>query len=274
MTFPTPATGERLPSDAILRSTLVVVCSYNERDTLPRLIQQIRASSSKHSPVSTIDILVIDDSSPDGTASLIQELQETDQHLHLVVRPGKQGLGSAILAGLQWGIDRNYQWIVNLDADLSHDPNEIPSMLIACEKSLTDKQVVDVAIGSRYVHGGRMENCSWRRHLVSRCANFLVRYSLWIMPTDCSSAFRIYRAEGLARIDLKSIQCHGYGMLEEILVQLIWRGATVREFPIVYTEREFGDSKISIREAIGTLATIIRLFSQRFAWRAASKPPQ
>jgi len=234
--------------------TLVLLCTYNELANLPSLVETIRRT------LPACDLLVIDDNSPDGTSDWVSEQSKLDPRLMLESRPGKHGLGSAIKLGIQRGIEAGYDWIVNLDADWSHDPAGISVLLDARMRSGT---VSDMVIGSRYVPGGGMINCSWRRHLVSRCANLYTRWLLNISIHDCSSAFRCYRADFFKQIAMNEIKCAGYGFLEEILWLTLRNRGQVVEVPIVYTERSMGESKISIREAISTFTTINRLSIRR-----------
>ncbi len=244
--------------------TLILICTYNERANLPSLIHAIEQV------VPQCDVLVVDDNSPDGTSDWVREQMEADSKLKLISRSGKLGLGSAIRFGIQHGIQAGYDWIVNLDADWSHDPAAIPKLL---EARFSNGEKRDLVIGSRYVTGGGMKNCSWRRHVVSRCANFYTRWLLGIRTKDCSSAFRCYRASFYRQFDFDVIRCTGYGFLEEVLwLTLIQRGV-VSEVPIVYTERMKGESKISVNEAIDTASTINRLFLRRIRHKFANSRP-
>jgi dolichol-phosphate mannosyltransferase len=248
--------GLLLPQDIATETdrTLILICTYNERANLPSLIQAIGQV------VPQCDILVVDDNSPDGTSDWVREQIRVNSKLKLASRSGKLGLGSAIRFGIEQGIADGYDWIVNLDADWSHDPTAIPRLLAA---RFDNGKEFDLVIGSRYVLGGGMQNCSWRRHLVSRCANIYTRLLLSIRTRDCSSAFRCYRTAFFSEINYQTVQCTGYGFLEEILWVALKRGAVVREVPIVYTERVKGESKISLREATDAVSTINRLFLRR-----------
>ncbi|MFO0921837.1 MAG: polyprenol monophosphomannose synthase [Pirellulales bacterium] len=226
--------------------TLILVCTYNEIANLPTLIDCIRRLCQD-------DILVIDDASPDGTAEWVRQRGAVDPSVKLMERQGKLGLGTAILAGMKYAIDHGYDWVLNLDADMSHDPASIVSLKA---KAGND---VDLVIGSRYVSGGGLRNCSWKRHLVSRCANLYAKILVWWNIADCSSAFRCYRTHALKQLPLDAMRCEGYGFLEEVLWWLLRHGFRVVEVPIVYTEREQGESKISMREAIGTMKTLHHL---------------
>jgi dolichol-phosphate mannosyltransferase len=246
-------------NEAIERSLLILVCTYNERSNLPELFRRIGVA------VPNADVLVVDDNSPDGTSDYVADLQRSRPNTFLIRRAGKLGLGTAIREGMEFAIANGYGWLLNLDADLSHDPADI-SRLLAKGKEF------DLVIGSRYIEGGGMVGCSWRRILVSKCANTLARWMIGWTVGDCSSAYRLYRTESLAKIDLKAIVGTGYGFLEEVLWHLIAAGARWTEVGIIYTERKEGKSKISIKEALsagGSIRRVARL--QRKAKRVGPK---
>jgi len=222
---------------------LILVCTYNERENLPKLFEQINLF------VSDARILVVDDNSPDGTSDWVQQQSVGNPSISLIRRRGKLGLGTAIREGMEFAIENGFEWILNLDADLSHSPSAIPALLARSEES-------DVVIGSRYVDGGGMEGCSWRRVFVSKCANAYARWMIGWSVRDCSSAFRLYRVSCLKAIQLRALRATGYGFLEEILWHLIDHGARINEVGIVYTERKEGKSKISIKEALSTISSI------------------
>jgi dolichol-phosphate mannosyltransferase len=229
------------------KSLLILVCSYNEGDNLPELMSRITAIAPD------ADILLVDDGSTDSTYRWLADHQSEYPQLTVKNRGGKRGLGTAIRDGLQYAIDNDYQFCLNLDADLSHDPREIPVLLAAMNED------VDLAIGSRYVAGGGLQNCSWRRKLVSRTVNFLARTIISWKFRDCSSAYRCYRVAKVAEMNIQSIDNASYGFLEEILWRMWKSGAKIVERPIVYLERELGESKISMREATQTFGTLLRL---------------
>ena len=232
---------------------LVLVCTYNERANLPRLANEIFAAAPQS------HLLVVDDGSPDGTGDWAAEESLRRPQLHLIQRGAKLGLGTAIKAGLSYAIEHGFDYAMNLDADFSHDPAQIPPLL---EVAIGSQAAL--VIGSRYVEGGGLKNCSWRRHFVSRAANIYARAIVGWKIRDCSSAYRCYRVEALQKIALSNIQCEGYGFLEEILWAILRSGGSVVESPIIYTEREHGESKISLKEATGTLAVLHRLALARF----------
>lgn len=233
---------------------LVLVCTYNELDNLPKLVESIRES------VPNADVLVVDDGSPDNTGGWVRsqierESQKQNSKLLLIDRGLKLGLGGAIKAGLQYGMENGYEFVLNLDADFSHDPDVIPQVV---EPALKYSDI-NLVIGSRYVEGGGLQNCSMKRIFVSRCANLYARWKLGWPFKDCSSAYRCYRTSALKRLNMESLQCTGYGFLEEILWHLWKLGERIVEVPITYTEREQGKSKISMQEATGTIEVLKRL---------------
>ena len=227
-------------------SLLILVCTYNERDNLPTLFEQIEVA------VPNAKILVVDDNSPDGTSEWVEQQMKLKPSISLIRRSGKLGLGTAIRAGMEFAMNHGYEWLLNLDGDLSHSPNSIPALLAQKDNS-------DVVIGSRYVEGGGMEGCSWRRVFVSKCANAYARRIIGWSVRDCSSAFRLYRVSCLRALKLNELRGTGYGFLEEVLWHLIDAGARLIEVGIVYTERLEGKSKISIEEARSTVASIHRV---------------
>jgi dolichol-phosphate mannosyltransferase len=231
---------------------LVLVCTYNELSNLPRLIDEIGEQ------LPSAKILVIDDGSPDGTGQWLEKASQEKPFLDFIQRGKKLGLGTAIRAGLDYAIQQKYDWVFNLDADFSHDPTALPSLV----KSAIESQA-DLLIGSRYVSGGGLKNCSWRRHFVSRAANLCARTMVGWKIRDCSSAYRGYRVPFLKQLDLQALECDGYGFLEEILWAILRQGGKVVERPIIYTEREHGVSKISLKEALGTWKVLVRLSKRR-----------
>lgn len=227
-------------------SLLILVCTYNERDNLPTLFEQIE------SVVPNARILVVDDNSPDGTSDWVEQQIKQNPSITLIRRSGKLGLGTAIRAGMEFASENGFEWLLNLDADLSHSPSAIPDLL-------AQREAADIVVGSRYVEGGGMEGCSWRRVFVSKCANAYARRIIGWSVRDCSSAFRLYRVSSLKALKLNEIVGTGYGFLEEVLWHLIDQGARLHEVGIVYTERREGNSKISIAEALSTIGSIHRV---------------
>lgn len=230
--------------------TLVAIATYNEIENLPQLIAAVR----QYAP--DADILVTDDNSPDGTGRWCDEQAAIDPRLHVLHRPGKLGLGSAIVAGLKYAVENRYEFVVTMDADLSHDPRHLPEILAA----MHDKsRPADVVIGSRYVAGGGIEGWPLYRKVMSRWVNWYARWILNLQPYDCSGAYRCYRVAKLEAINFDTIQSRGYSLLEEILWLLQCQGAIMREVPITFVDRASGKSKISYREAWQLFWILFRL---------------
>jgi dolichol-phosphate mannosyltransferase len=225
---------------------LVTLCTYNERANLEALIPEIwRQAPEAH-------VLVVDDSSPDGTSAWIADWARSEPRLNLLQRPGKQGLGTATLASLQYAIENHYAWVLNLDADFSHPPQYIPALL-------AQRPHCDVAIASRYVPGGGVVGWPIRRHFMSRAINWYTRLLLGIPARDCSGAFRCMRVAMLRQIDLGHFLSRGYAVQEELLYRLHSAGARLAETPFVYAERRHGSSKINLNEGLIALRIIFRL---------------
>ncbi|MDB5335457.1 MAG: epsH 1 [Planctomycetaceae bacterium] len=228
------------------RRLLITVCTYNERENLPLLIPEIFA----HLPWA--EILVVDDNSPDGTGQLAEEIAARDSRVQVQHRTGKLGLGTAILAGFRYAIERNYEFVLNMDADFSHHPRYLPDLL-----SLMDR--CDVAIGSRYVPGGAAVGWPLMRRLMSRSINLYARWLLWLRTYDNSGAYRCYRVSKLKELDLNLVRARGYAFQEEILYRCLRVGCRLEETPIVFEDRQRGTSKISYREVITALWVIFLL---------------
>lgn len=226
--------------------SVVVVPTYNERDNVRLLLEGIR----RHSPTS--DVLVVDDSSPDGTAEVVTEVAEELGHVRLVVRPAKQGLGSAYRNGFEIVLTDGYDVVVTMDVDLSHDPAVIPEMLRLVESG------ADAVIGSRYVPGGGTVNWPLHRRMLSRWGNRYTAAMLGLDARDCTSGFRAYRASALAAIDPASTTAEGYAFLTELVRRLVARDMTVVETPITFVDRQFGQSKMSGRIIAESMLLVTR----------------
>lgn len=233
------------------RRTLITVATYNERENLPDLVEQIFAQAPE------ADLLVIDDNSPDGTGEWCDEQAAKDSRLHCLHRSGKLGLGTAIIAGMKYGIEHDYDYVLNLDADFSHHPRYIPALISGMDPE--NGEPCDVMIGSRYVPGGGTEGWPLRRKLMSRGVNLYARTLLGLKPKDCSGAFRCFRTELLKKLDFDGIRSKGYSFQEEILWRLKRVGARFGESPIVFADRERGSSKINSGEALEAVWIIFRL---------------
>ena len=231
--------------------TLVTVATYNEIENLPKLVEEIFAV------VPEVDILVIDDNSPDGTGRWCDEKGAQEGRLSCLHREGKLGLGSATVAGMKWALERGYKQMLNMDADFSHHPRYLPEMIAGMEPR--DGPPVDVMIGSRYVAGGGVEGWPLKRRLMSKGVNFYARTLLGLKCRDCSGAFRCYRTSVLEKIDFDAIRSRGYSFQEEILWHFRRAGARFGESPITFADREFGESKINSKEAVAALWIIFVL---------------
>ena len=231
--------------------TLVTLATYNEIENLPRLIDEILSSASD------VDVLVIDDNSPDGTGAWCDQKSAIEPRLHCLHRSGKLGLGTAIIAGMQYAIDHGYRYVLNMDADFSHQPRYVPALVAGMQG--TAGAAADVMIGSRYVAGGAIDGWPMKRHLMSRAVNLYARTLLGLRVKDCSGAFRCYRTELLKRLDFSTILSRGYSFQEEILWRLKRLGARFNETPIRFIDRQRGASKIDTSEAGEALRTIFTL---------------
>jgi dolichol-phosphate mannosyltransferase len=211
---------------------LVCIPTYDERDTLPVAISRLRAA------VPEADVLVLDDASPDGTGEVADAIAAQDPAVHVLHRASKQGLGAAYLAGFTWGLERDYDVLVEMDADGSHAPEELPRLLAALENA-------DVVLGSRYVAGGELVGWPRSRELLSRGGNTYTRLALGLPLRDATGGYRAYRAAVLRELDLAEVHSQGYCFQ----VDLAWRahrgGYRVLEVPITFTERQVGASKMS-----------------------------
>lgn len=236
--------------------TVVALATYNERENLPELLQAIRTGYPE------VDVLVVDDSSPDGTGDWAREQAEHDDRLFVIMRPGKSGLGSAIVEAMQFAINEKYDYFVNLDADFSHPVEAISRLLQAIETGTADRPI-DVAIGSRYIQGGGIIGWSWHRRRMSWAINLFVRWHLRLPTRDNSGSFRCYRVKSLKTIDFGKIRSRGYSFFEEILFRLRRNGATFVEIPIIFTDRTRGSSKINTKEAINAVCLLWKIGWER-----------
>lgn len=213
-------------------ATLVVVPTYNEAAGIEVLLDRVLAADPH------LRILVVDDSSPDGTAELVRRRAAGEPRIELLVRSAKQGLGRAYVAGFRQGLEGTFERFVEMDADLSHDPDDLPRLIRATEHA-------DLVIGSRYLRGGRVEGWSRRRHLLSFAANTYARTLLGFGVRDSTSGFRCYRRGALETLDLDAIASQGYAFQVEMAFRIHRAGLRVTELPITFRERSSGRSKMS-----------------------------
>ncbi len=248
MTTTKPQTGP-LPRGA------VVVPTYNEAENIESLVTQILGLGLD------LQVLVVDDNSPDGTGRLADQMAGTDEHVHVIHRSGKLGLGTAYIAGFKYALAQGAPFIMTMDADFSHHPSYIPAMV---NKSATR----DVVIGSRYVKGGGTRNCTLPRKALSRGANLFAKVMLGLQARDCTAGFRCYRRHVLESIELDTIFSSGYSFLIEMLYRCQQHGFSVGEVPIVFENRQRGASKISRTEIIKAMYTVLRLRFRHLPWEA------
>ncbi|HSJ16024.1 MAG TPA: polyprenol monophosphomannose synthase, partial [Longimicrobiales bacterium] len=220
---------------------LVIIPTYNERENLPRLLPQVLEQDHR------LDVLVIDDASPDGTGEVADAMAARDPRIHVLHRIGKLGLGTAYLAGFRWGLDRGYDWLFEMDADFSHDPGHLPRFLEALGE-------YDVVLGSRYLDG-RVTVVNWpiTRLLLSYFANVYARIVTGLPLFDATGGFKAFRREVLATIALDRVQSEGYAFQIEMSMRAWKAGFRIGEIPIVFVDRTIGESKMSkriIREAV------------------------
>lgn len=227
---------------------LVIVPTYNERDSIGEVARRLFAAAGD-----SVDLLVVDDGSPDGTAAFVKSLAAESAHeINVIERSHKQGLGTAYVTGFRWGLERGYWALVEMDADLSHDPADVPRLLERLRAG------ADLAIGSRYVEGGGTENWGPLRRALSAGGNRYARAWLGYPVRDSTAGFRAYRAEALAAQDLSTVRSEGYGFQVE-MTRRIWRaGGTIVEVPITFTERVAGKSKMSRRIVAEALIQVTR----------------
>jgi dolichol-phosphate mannosyltransferase len=245
-TPPVPQESPSIGRNPIPPRTLVTVATYNEIENLPLLVEAIFAE------VPGVDLLVIDDNSPDGTGRWCDEKSAEEPRVRCLHRAGKLGLGTATIAGMRYAIEHGYDQVLNMDADFSHHPRYLPALLAGMEQA-------DVMIGSRYVPGGGVKDWPLKRKLMSWGVNTYARLLLGLSPRDCSGAFRCYRVGLLKKLQFDAIRSRGYSFQEEILWLLKRAGARFGETHILFADRERGKSKINGREAIAALWVIFRL---------------
>jgi dolichol-phosphate mannosyltransferase len=221
--------------------TLVVIPTYDEADNIAWIIEQLHAAQPD------VDVLVADDGSPDGTGDIADELAAADPRINVLHRGGKQGLGAAYRAGFAWGIERGYDVLVEMDADGSHRPEDLGSLLTASAAG------ADLVLGSRWVQGGGVVNWPWYRQLISRGGTFYARLMLGIPIKDATGGFRAFRRATLERLPLDEVSSQGYCFQIDMARRVVAADMTVVEVPITFVERERGESKMSggiVREAL------------------------
>jgi len=220
--------------------SLVIIPTYNEMDNLPKLIPDVLSKDD------SIDILIVDDNSPDGTAKFVEDLASQNNRIHILKREKKMGLGTAYIAGFKYALQNKYDYIFEMDADFSHDPNEIKNFLIAIKEN-------DLVLGSRYIHGVRVLNWPMRRLLLSFFASVYTRIITGMPVRDATGGFKCFRKQVLEAIDLNKVRSNGYSFQIEMTFKAYIKGFKIKEIPIVFIDRVKGKSKMSkkiVREAV------------------------
>ncbi|HEX9244112.1 MAG TPA: polyprenol monophosphomannose synthase [Anaeromyxobacter sp.] len=242
------------------RSDRALVClpTYDERENLVPIVEAILAN------LPGADVLVIDDNSPDGTGKLADEFAARDPRVKVLHRAGKEGLGKAYLAGFAWALERDYAYVIEMDADFSHDPKRLPALLQGAHEA-------ELALGSRYVPGGGTVGWGFLRKVISRGGSLYARMILGLSVRDLTGGFKCFRREVLEGIDLATVQCTGYAFQIELTYRAIRRGFRVKEVPIVFEDRRVGHSKMSSRIVVEALG---KVWSIRFSGfgREAPRP--
>lgn len=219
-----------------MSDSLVIIPTYNEKENAENIIRKVFSLPQE------FHVLIVDDGSPDGTADIVKSLQtEFPKQLHLVERSGKQGLGTAYITGFKYGLSKGYEFIFEMDADFSHNPEDLPRLYDACAK-----QGADLSIGSRYVKGGKVADWPMNRVLMSYFASIYVNLVLWLGVRDCTAGFKCYRREVLEKINLDNIKFIGYAFQIEMKYTAWRHGFKLKEVPITFIDRELGNSKMDM----------------------------
>ena len=230
-----------------MNPALVCIPTYNERENVESIVRAVLAADPR------VDVLVVDDASPDGTGALADALAKASPRVHVLHRAGKAGLGKAYLAAFDWALQRNYSLVLEMDADFSHDPAYLPTLL---ERASTD---ADLVLGSRWVKGGGTRNWGIGRQLISRGGSLYARTILGVDIRDLTGGFKCFRAEVLRAIDLPSVTSSGYGFQIELTYRALKKGFRVVEVPIVFEDRRVGQSKMSRAIVLEALAMVWKI---------------
>ena len=239
-----------------LTKGLIILPTYNEADNIRTMIERILEVAP-----ASVHILVVDDSSPDGTGALVKRLTQVETRVNLLVRKQKEGLALAYLAGFQWGIDQGYEFLVEMDADGSHDPKYLPTIFELIQSH-------DVVIGCRYTQGGGTEGWSWLRQLISRGGNIYAQTILGLKIRDLTGGFNAWRAETLKEMPLAAIRSRGYAFQVELKYRAFLASRRLVEFPIVFLNRQLGVSKMTgniVWEAAIRVPQLRHLLSSRIS---------
>jgi dolichol-phosphate mannosyltransferase len=218
-----------------MSKSLVIIPTYNEIENISKMIDKVMSLPD------AFDVLIVDDNSPDGTAQVVIDKQKQFLQLHLLSRAGKQGLGKAYIAGFEWALAKDYDYIFEMDCDFSHNPEDLIRLKKGCEESR------GMSVGSRYIKGGKLKNWPIGRILMSYFASVYVRMILWINVVDTTAGFVCYKKEALLALDLSKIQFMGYAFQIEMKYNILKQGFKIKEVPITFIDRVEGNSKMSTK---------------------------
>ncbi len=230
-----------------MNPAVVCIPTYNERDNIEAIARAALAADGR------VDVLVIDDNSPDGTGRVADEIAASEPRMRVLHRPRKEGLGKAYLDGFRWALERGYEFILEMDADFSHDPKYLPRFLHEAQSG------ADLVLGSRYVDGGGTVNWGVARKIVSRGGSFYARQVLGLRQRDLTGGFKCFRRRVLESIDLPSVRSTGYAFQIELTYRTIKKGFRVQEIPIVFEDRRVGRSKMSWKIVLEALTMVWKL---------------
>jgi len=243
-----------------MSKTLIIMPTYNERENLPRMAERLLKLSVP------VDLLVVDDNSPDGTGKIADELATKNPQIHVLHRAEKNGLGRAYIAGFKWALTRDYEFIFEMDGDFSHDPGDIPDFLDAAEDD-----AADLVLGSRYSNGIRVVNWPLKRLMLSRGAGMYVKIVTGMPFTDPTGGYKCFRRRALESVNLDEVQSNGYSFQIEMTHRLWRQGLKVVEVPIIFTDREHGQSKMSGHIVKEALVMVWKLWFQNGLRRSPRK---
>ncbi|MEU3333088.1 polyprenol monophosphomannose synthase [Glutamicibacter creatinolyticus] len=225
---------------------ITIIPTYNELESLPLTVGRLRKA------VPDADVLIADDNSPDGTGELADKMAAEDSQIHVMHRKGKEGLGAAYIAGFRWALERDYDVIVEMDADGSHMPEQLPRLLQASAEG------ADLVIGSRWVKGGEVVNWPLSRKIISRGGSFYSRTLLGLPLKDITAGYRAFKRETLEAIDFDAIESRGYGFQVDMTFRVAMLGMRIVEVPVTFVERELGDSKMSGNIVVEAMLNVTR----------------
>ena len=234
--------------------SLVIIPTYNEKENIENIFRKVVSLESN------IHVLIVDDGSPDGTATIVKSLQKDfPTQLHLIERPSKLGLGTAYITGFKWALSKEYNYVFEMDADFSHNPDDLIRLLETCQN-----EGIDLCIGSRYINGGNVENWPRSRWLISYFASIYVRIILFMNIKDTTAGFKCYNSSVLKKINLDNIWFMGYAFQIEMKYSAYKLGFKLKEIPITFKDRQFGESKMNMSIFKEAFWGVLKLRNKKF----------